>query len=471
MSAPVCPRCREPVALPYNASPRALVECPLCLERYPLEEALRGAPPMLRVLDDPDAGLTAVETPGEFRLAPTTGDVAAMLPARAEAAPAFDFREAAAPSLPKRPTPSSVSHRRRAPKNPLIEGVKIVGGGLVGIALAVLIMWWLLKRDSFELGPKVGRVPVLRLLVPEEFRGSEPLDQEAPTPTEPRPGADRVKAGARPAPPRRTTTRGRESVGGNAQSSPSQPSAAGVREPVENAGNPSPEPPSAVSPATEPPAAEPPPVKSSPPSPQASASPEKFLGVRDAPQVSPGEFDELLLAARQAYEQAAASDPAELEGVAAAPSDRSLYERLARLAQATTFLSGQQFGQRGREAELRKTLLQIASSADRRESLAKAAAEWLDDPSQRTSDGVVLLGQAASIARAGDLFITQLQRPDKLDATVDVFSYRDPRERFEEGDQLLVLGSIVRRPADRLAGYTGDAEEVVWGGYPIAINE
>jgi hypothetical protein len=70
MSTPVCPRCQEEVSLPHGASPRALVECPLCLEQYPLSEALRGSPPLLKVIDDPDAGLVAVGEPvGEFRLA------------------------------------------------------------------------------------------------------------------------------------------------------------------------------------------------------------------------------------------------------------------------------------------------------------------------------------------------------------------------------------------------------------------
>src|SRR5690348_5837964 len=51
MSIIACPRCRDEVMLPPNASPQARVRCPLCRDEYTLSEALAKMPPMLIVVD------------------------------------------------------------------------------------------------------------------------------------------------------------------------------------------------------------------------------------------------------------------------------------------------------------------------------------------------------------------------------------------------------------------------------------
>lgn len=50
-----CPECDQPVSLPSNAPPQARARCPLCAAEYPVEDALKGLPPALVLLDVPAA--------------------------------------------------------------------------------------------------------------------------------------------------------------------------------------------------------------------------------------------------------------------------------------------------------------------------------------------------------------------------------------------------------------------------------
>ena len=61
-----------------------------------------------------------------------------------------------------------------------MEGVKIVLGGVAGLAIAQVILWWLgssqswpkQRADMFELAPKVARFAPW--IVPERYRGGKP---------------------------------------------------------------------------------------------------------------------------------------------------------------------------------------------------------------------------------------------------------------------------------------------------------
>jgi len=62
---------------------------------------------------------------------------------------------------------SQRKHVRRLPKW-LKDLVSIVGGGITGGSLGVIIIWWALHMDPFNLGPVVSQhYPVI---VPKEFR-------------------------------------------------------------------------------------------------------------------------------------------------------------------------------------------------------------------------------------------------------------------------------------------------------------
>src|SRR5262245_30454415 len=157
-----CPRCRDEVTVPLKATVRALVRCPLCLEEYLLAEALANAPPALVIIGG-EVEQSAIQSPAEgdseYRLA------GGIVPAAHKAA--------AATSVPLRPVVRAPSRSRRQEKGGLILLVNYVVGGVMGLALGLLVLWWGFRKDPLELGPKVARyVPQI---VPVEFRG--PLDR------------------------------------------------------------------------------------------------------------------------------------------------------------------------------------------------------------------------------------------------------------------------------------------------------
>lgn len=148
MSIARCPRCHDEVTIPSYVSPDVLVECPWCRETYMLSEVSGSLPPMLRVVGP---------APGLVDIAPSEG--------------ADDLRLAPAP--PGRPviveerlaTRRPVGRAKRAPrkKNIFAEGAKILAGGLVGLTIGQLILWWMpgrwatSQRDPLGLARHVSR--------------------------------------------------------------------------------------------------------------------------------------------------------------------------------------------------------------------------------------------------------------------------------------------------------------------------
>jgi hypothetical protein len=138
---------------PHDLPGEAVVRCPLCTEQFAFSEMAAALPPMLEVISLP-------ESEGEFE-------------DRLEGINRLDDLLAAKPAagaslvVPKA-TPlvttgaSSRSHRRPAesPWRPLILLIEIALSGVVGIALAVLVLWWLpgqWHRDPLALKPVAAK--------------------------------------------------------------------------------------------------------------------------------------------------------------------------------------------------------------------------------------------------------------------------------------------------------------------------
>ncbi|MFM2095066.1 MAG: hypothetical protein RIS70_2190, partial [Planctomycetota bacterium] len=56
MNITQCPRCRDEVRVPPQASAESRVRCPLCQEEFLLGEVLEQLPPLLELLDAPISG-------------------------------------------------------------------------------------------------------------------------------------------------------------------------------------------------------------------------------------------------------------------------------------------------------------------------------------------------------------------------------------------------------------------------------
>jgi hypothetical protein len=152
-----CPRCRDEVTVPPRATPRALVRCPLCLEQYLLSEALVNAPPPLVIIggEVETSAITQSDEP-EYRVS---------------VPPAHEFiRPAATPLVIPRSVIQTRSRPRRPEKSGLILLVNYVVGGVMGLAMGLLVLWWGFRKDPLELGPRFAQyVP---WIVPTQFHGT-----------------------------------------------------------------------------------------------------------------------------------------------------------------------------------------------------------------------------------------------------------------------------------------------------------
>lgn len=171
MSIVSCPRCGDKVSVPPAASASAMVQCPLCLEEYFLSDALIQLPPMLKVVG---VHAAAGEKESDYRLAePVAAAVGAAM---------FDAESAGVSTVSPRPQLKTVSRPRRQEKSPVGEIVKIVLGGVAGLAGGLLVLWWGFGVDVGDLGPRVSKVQYLRFLVPPKlWDRSVPSGKDSPT--------------------------------------------------------------------------------------------------------------------------------------------------------------------------------------------------------------------------------------------------------------------------------------------------
>ena len=149
-----CPRCRDEVTVPPRATRKALVRCPLCLEQYLLAEALANAPPQLVIIGG-EVETSAIAAPDEH-------------PEYRMAVPAHFEAPRAAVVFP-RPVVQSRPRPRRQEKGGLVLLINYVVGGVMGLALGLLVLWWGFRKDPLELGPPFAQyVP---WIVPVQFQG------------------------------------------------------------------------------------------------------------------------------------------------------------------------------------------------------------------------------------------------------------------------------------------------------------
>jgi hypothetical protein len=178
-----CPKCHEQVMLPGGVSPNARVRCPLCQEDYLLSEAMDRLPPALQILDPGEpvggaGGLATYANPYaapaatgllDSELAPAASDLGAES-AESDWNPAISTM----PEQYEMPTPAAPSVRtssrpRRKPKSAVGEIIKVVLGGVAGLSITQLGLWWFANNDPFDLGKTLGASTTTRFIVPKTF--------------------------------------------------------------------------------------------------------------------------------------------------------------------------------------------------------------------------------------------------------------------------------------------------------------
>jgi hypothetical protein len=205
-----CLSCQGLVRVPATAPAKSRVRCPHCSESYLLYEILDRSIPELELVETPKV---AVETPRvdqiliktdkdreenkKFVVPPQLSKGARRSrhrhrsgessetgvqrsgssqrepgdrPASQRSDP-FQRRAEHSDRSRSRHRPASRSARFRAERNPAVEAVKVIAGGLLAIPIAYLLVLWFFKQDPLNVGPKLGGV--VPFLVPSEFRDNQ----------------------------------------------------------------------------------------------------------------------------------------------------------------------------------------------------------------------------------------------------------------------------------------------------------
>jgi hypothetical protein len=500
MTIVACPKCADSVMLPQRASQRATVRCPLCQETFPFADVLESIPPALIVIDDPEAG--GAGQPSGSAAAESLASPPPTEPARdgGEFVPlSIETAGAGAPATaaPRRRRPATPL--RRKPKSPLAEGIKIVLGGIAGLVIAQLILWYLgsnqlvkVNGDPFGLGPKVARyVP---WIVPGKYRGQKPAG-----------GAARENEGSGPAVvgaavgvkrkelPKRdyVDPNGSASSAGAAKALAGKPNKSGSSLQTD-----APAPFPADAPQANPfgiavgimppdPAADLTTVPESEPSPPADmqldvdmlpdskpvadplvtpveeAPNEPTADVKSPPQLLPNAprttAAELASAATHAratfdaWRSAGDADARELI--------RQNYVAFAKLGEALAF----RVEPAGAESRTVAELVQSLATDDAKlNTLGRAAVGWLKAV-RREGSGVLLVGVVRQIRQQAGYDEIELKLTGS-DQSVAVYRKSRAGETCSPDSKLLVLGAIIEAPSRNLAGYEGEASFVVWEG-------
>ncbi len=503
MTIVACPKCADSVVLPGRASRLATVRCPLCQEQFPLAEVLDKMPPALVVVDDPEAAATAVAPAGG-----TAADelVAAVFSDSAGAggfAPlSIETEGAPATGAPRGRRP--VARAKRKHKSPLVEGLKIVLGGVAGLAIAQVILWWLgssqswpkQRADMFELAPKVARFAPW--IVPERYRSGKPAGDASGTPEQDA-GAVALSSAEDREPrdlPQRTFVDPNASngAGGSATNKPATPKKSGrsankktpqapvARDPLSSEADDAapteepdmdlgqiPEPeddpladmnldlePTDDKPVADPevtPVMEPESETATEAKPAAEPKPAA-VPLPNAPRTTAAELRTAVDEAKTVVEALKAAPEADSRALL-----RQTYVALAKVGETAAFRAPPEMAELQSADDLLKTVI---AEEEKLATLGKAAGGWLKT-SSRDNNGVLLVGTVKEVRQQGGYRVIELAIPGR-DGMVAVYSEADSGEAYPPDTGLVVLGAIIADPAKDLAGYEGAGDPVVWQG-------
>jgi hypothetical protein len=79
------------------------------------------------------------------------------------------------------------------------------------------------------------------------------------------------------------------------------------------------------------------------------------------------------------------------------------------------------------------------------------------------------VGVVQQTTQHGELYRTELVLSDEK--TIAVYGDTDRSDTIHEGEQVLVVGTVVEQPNDRLVGYTGQDQAIVWGPFVRVVPE
>lgn len=459
-----CPKCHEQVTIPDGLDPEMEVRCPLCAVVYALREAIAEAPPALIPVETgaiqgpgphsdalaksdlvserfhvPDADDisgplgTEAEPPAdeapaldhwqEIDVAPEIDIAAAddpspaidtgQTPVDTDALAAFGTEQPEGKYEPLAATPSTRARRKKTEKSPARFIIEVFLGGALGLTIGYYALCWIL-------GSQHG-LPKLPLpLLPHTMHWFERAEEPGSGPGQPPP-----EKTDEPKPQPQTQPQSPQAgPNGNDLDRPNVPP---VKSPAEQP-EPKPEPP-----------------------------PEDYVGPRALPSFTSDELGQALKAAHDASSGAGATSEMTAE----------TYQKFCRMGQVFTFVQGDAHDGRltSRKLAVRKLLKTIGDQPGRTAQIARLAGALLENQ-QRLQGGILLAGTAGPVVSQGRLHGTVV-RLTAHGRSISVLSGRPLT--LAEGDQVIVLGSIVNNPAQNLVGYNGTKPLVVWAGTAVKL--
>lgn len=437
-----CPHCNEAIRTPSNLARTLQVQCPLCGETFAAAVLLDSLPPEVLVIDSGvGESVGHVDTTGlqpQRESAPdnlTIDTLGVPLTSQANTSEPFQFEEVAAPiGEHYRPTVYSSS----SPRSGKNEFFKIVAGGIAGLALAVLILWWGFERDPFTLAPKVAKYAPW--LIPPELH---PIPPEAPA--SPWRASDSLEMP-------------RAALKGFGDNIPTVPRDAPFRLP-DNAPNAPIDAPGFATGKGSGLGAGPGALPSEDSTPE--FSPPQRVPVRQAPSFT---VDDVLTAFATVERMWSALQELDiLESPEPATRSPDFYQALCRLAECVTFIDNDPRTVRIRN-QIATALEDYGGQQHFRLLIDQAARERLSSRDRATGDGLCLRGHVQDIHAHGNLFVTRIALPGRPSRFLSVLSAVDPRKFYLVGSDVMLLGSIIDRPSRRILGYRGRLNRVIIGG-------
>ncbi len=493
MTISSCPKCAEQVTVPNNAPPSARVRCPLCQEEYILSEVLDKLPPALVLLDVPEVAGEAVgaahdDDAGDYRFAADDGDTAVAESDESSGTPSFDFggagaESAAAGTAAAKPSFTATPRAKPRKKSPVIEIVKVVVGGVVGLFMAQMILWWIpisslgdQQRDPVGFGRTIGQYSFISWIVPKNVRGDATLPLH---PTKSNGGSTGTNNGA-------GQLAGGSSFGAatGANTKSNQPKTKGNSQLMTGPDFAS-DPTTLVGPdtsfeddpfglgaapipldinATPTESPKPPEPEIKPPVPQPS-DPE-FVGVRNAPKKDTADLESAVQDARgaaQTYESSSSLTPAEIRTAA-----RNFYESCALLGEVLAYVNQQDPNNSPHMEVVDQLLNGFATQPETIKLIEVISDQWLQAETP-PNQGVILVGTVKEISVQGKIFETKVELSTKTPRTVAMVTATDPASFLKPDVRILLAGAVLKEPSLNLGGYTGNAEQVICGGYIVPI--
>lgn len=189
-----CLSCQGLVRVPVKSSADSKVRCPHCSNEYRLSEILDESVPALEIIDDaqqPVAIAPVIEAPEPFqkevfvvppqlidgakrkrrkRKDQSEGDSDSRRAAASRPSSREERRSRKRSRSNSKPESRSRGQKRtsKSPRNPAIEFIKVVVGGLMAIPIAYAIVLWAFNKDPLNVGPQISEyVPIV---IPADFQ-------------------------------------------------------------------------------------------------------------------------------------------------------------------------------------------------------------------------------------------------------------------------------------------------------------